>query len=66
MAGHVPEMHGRLSGRGGRLHKQRPGVGPASLVGSYFMKNHNRMMMGIGTPTSHRMIERMSSPLLQG
>ncbi|MGF7053051.1 hypothetical protein GGC47_002230 [Bosea sp. OAE752] len=26
------------------------------------MKNHNRMMIGMGTPTSHRMIERMDSP----
>jgi hypothetical protein len=27
----------------------------------YFMKNQSRMMIGIGTPTSHRMMERMSA-----
>lgn len=42
---------------------------PASLMkeaSTYFMKNHNSMMMGIGTPTSHRMIERICSPSLKG
>lgn len=41
---------------------------PASLIkeaSTYFMKNHNRMMMGIGTPTSHRRIERILQPLIE-
>lgn len=32
---------------------------------AYFMKNHNRMMIGIGMPTSHRMIERIWQPLIE-
>jgi len=28
----------------------------------YRMKNHSKIMMGIGTPTSHRRMERIFSP----
>jgi hypothetical protein len=45
----MPKKHARLP-LGGRRAK------------AYFMKNHSRMMIGIGTPTSHRMMERIVSP----
>jgi len=41
------------------------GHGPGLVLhggSAYFMKNHNRMMIGIGTPKSHRMMERIGSP----